>query len=184
MPRFQPCPKEVENLAQSVLEKHESHRPLIDMKVSVAYLFAYGDTDEETGEPLNDALNHHGQKCLGICSITSKKDRALGQKDALIRLDGDWWAGVSEKEQEALLDHELHHLAIKTTKGAVQFDDLGRPILKMRKHDFQVGWFKCIAERNGEHSQEQIQARLAFDMWGQSFWPQLTDGNAGVVKSK
>ncbi len=34
---------------------------------------------------------------------------------------------------------------------------IGRPQLKLRKHDVEVGWFKCVAERNGAASLERIQ---------------------------
>ena len=39
-------------------------------------------------------------------------------------------------ERRALLDHELHHLELKRDKkDRIRKDDLGRPLLRMRKHD-------------------------------------------------
>ena len=52
-------------------------------------------------------------------------------------------------------------------------DDLGRPILQLRMHDFEVGWFKEIAARHGEASQERQQAHAVMQDSGQYFWPDI-----------
>ena len=173
MPTFQKCDKSVRDMAESLLKEFESHKPLIDAKVNVDFVFAFCDRDDD-GQPMNDALMLHGVKALGVARKLGLKDRAMGRGDAEICLDGDYWGEkATDAQQRALLDHELHHLAVKTTKGQFVYDALGRPVIRMRKHDFQVGWFKCIADRHGKHSQEQIQAAYALDAMGQSFWPQL-----------
>lgn len=89
-----------------------------------------------------------------------------GLGDAEILIDADWWEKANEAERKALLDHELQHFA-KTDK----VDDLGRPKLKMRRHDVQVGWFKSVAERNGVSSQERLQAAQMMHEHQQVFWP-------------
>jgi hypothetical protein len=52
-------------------------------------------------------------------------------------------------------------------------DDLGRPKLRMRKHDINFGWFNQVAKRHGSASQERIQARMILDEAGQFYWPDL-----------
>lgn len=183
MSTYQKCPKDIHQMAHEILSQFESHKPLVDHGVTLSLLFAYGDRDEETGELKSDAIKHHGHRALGLCRIVSEKDRIKNNPDAEILLDGDNWPSVSEESQRALLDHELHHLSVKATKGIVQHDCAGRPKLKMRKHDVEVGWFKIIADRHGEHSMEQQQAKHLFDVCGQYFWPQLMPPTA-VKESK
>lgn len=180
MPTYKKSPQTVKDMAKSILEQFESHHPIRDAGVRVDILMAYPEYDEETGEPLNDALKHQGQKALGICRIVNLKDRTKGLGDAEILLDGHWWDNTaSEEQQRALLDHELHHLAVKKKGEEIQKDDLGRPKLRMRKHDYQFGWFTTIAERHGIHSQERIQARAMMEIAGQYYWPEIaqTEGS-------
>lgn len=165
---------EVTEMAASILTKFESHHPLLEAKVRVDYVFAYGERDEDTGARIGDALTKNGFRAFGIARKLSLKDRAMGRGDAEIAIDGDWWKETaSEEMQAALLDHELHHLQLKTKKGQIVYDDLGRPELKLRKHDVEVGWFALIADRHGKHSLEQIQAKAIMDFHGQMFWPLL-----------
>lgn len=177
MSTYQKCPKDVHQMAQSIISEFESHKPLSDCGVTLSLLFAYGDRDDETGELNGDAITHHGQRALGLARIVNEKDRVKGNPDAEIILDGDYWVIIDEPVQRALLDHELHHISVKTTKGIIQHDCAGRPKLKMRKHDIEIGWFKCIAERHGKNSMEQQQAARMMDFCGQYFWPQLTQSS-------
>lgn len=185
MPKFSKCDKDVYEMAQSILDEFESHKPLIECKVRVDLVFAFADVDEETGEKLNDALTHQGRKAHGVARKLATKDRAMGRGDVEVCLDGDYWKETaSEEMQRALLDHELHHFAVKTSKGQFCYDDLGRPVIRLRKHDVEVGWFGIIADRHGKHSQEQIQAKTIMDAYGQFYWPALAPTNSmAVVKS-
>ena len=99
------------------------------------------------------------------------KDRAKGQGDAEIIIDEIWWQDASEQAREALIDHELYHLEVKTDKNNHPAkDDLDRPKLLMRKHDYQFGWFNAIASRHAEHSVEVYQATNLFDEAGQTYF--------------
>lgn len=99
----------------------------------------------------------------------------LGRGDAEISLDGDWWRTASEEERRALLDHELHHIAPELNQNSQPItDDIGRPKIHMRKHDFQFGWFTIIAERHGLASAECIQAKGMMDAAGQYYWPGIS----------
>jgi len=169
-------------MAQSLLREFESHLPILESGVTFSLLFAFGDRDEDTGELTSDALTLHGQRALGIARKVSEKDRVKGLPDAEILLDGDYWPTVDEEKQRALLDHEMHHISLKVSKGQIQHDCAGRPKLKLRKHDVEIGWFKCIAERHGAASIERQQAQHILDSCGQYFWPQI--GNAEAALSK
>ncbi len=173
MSTFRKCPAAVADLAREILCAHETHTPLLDARLKIDFVFAYGDRDDND-KLIGDALKHHGVKALSICRNLALKDRAMGRGDAEISLDGDWWEDeATEAQQEALLDHELHHIEVRTKDGAVLTDDLQRPLLRLRPHDFQFGWFKIIAARHQLSSQECIQARAIADDAGQLFWPFL-----------
>lgn len=172
MPTYKKPTIEAEDMCRKLMEQF--HPLSVEAGVKVDLLFAFPDYDETTGEPTNDALKSQGYKCLGVARKVSLKDRTKGHGDAEITLDGDWWEKASEEEQRALLDHELQHL-VATAKR----DDLGRPILKMRKHDTQVGWFAVIAQRHGVHSQERKQAASIVEVLGQFYFPELLNQTGG-----
>lgn len=179
MATFEQCDKSVENMAGQLLHRYESHKPLLIADAKIDYVFAYGARNDE-GELTGDALKKNGVKALGIARIVPLKERALGRGDAEVSLDGDWWKNTNDEERQAVLDHELHHFAVKVDNGNnIKTDDLGRPMLRMRKHDVDVGWFKVIAERHGVSSVEQIQARQIMDAYGQYFWPDIADAVKG-----
>lgn len=182
MPTFQKCPKEIYTLAQKILQKHESHAPLLDAKVRIDLVFAFADISEKTNEPTNCALSKNGVKALGICKKIGLKERALDHGDAEIALDGDWWAQAGESEREALLDHELHHIEVRVDERGILLDDLKRPMLRMRKHDFEFGWFNLVAQRNGMFSLERQQARKMLESHGQLYWPEIAGTHTDVVE--
>lgn len=169
MPTFKRCDESVSEMAQNLISSFKTHKHLLDYEVKIDFVFAYGDRDEVTTEKKNDALTKNGVKALGICRKLPLKDRAMGRADAEISIDGDWWETATDDDRRALLDHELHHIAVKSSDR----DDLGRPKLGMRPHDFEFGWFKVIAQRHGMASQEQKQARRMMDEGGQFFWPDI-----------
>lgn len=184
MSTFQKCNGEVRKMAAEILNEFESHKPLLDAKVIIDYVFAYGERDDD-GKLVSDALTHNGVKALGITRKMPLKERVMGRGDAEITLDADYWNGTANEEmQRALLDHELHHIALKVKKGQMLYDAHGRPELKLRKHDVTVGWFATIAARHGKWSMEQIQAKAIVDMFGQYLFPQLAGPTQAVTKAK
>jgi hypothetical protein len=173
MSTFKRCPDEVNQMANQILCEFDTHRPLLDARVTVDYVFAFADIDEQTQEPVGNALSKNGVRALGLCRKIALKDRALGRADAEISIDGQWWEDATDAERRALLDHELHHIAVKTDKRGLVRDDLGRPVIQLRKHDYEFGWFKVIAARHGRASQERQQAGEMMLDAGQYFWPHI-----------
>lgn len=173
MSTFKKCPPEVAELAREILCEFTTHKPLLDARVKVDFIFAHADVDAN-GIKRRPAIVHGGVRALGYCRRLGLKDRTMGRGDAEIVLDGDWWIEATAKQSRALLDHELHHIEVVTDKhGRVQWDDLGRPRLKLRPHDFEFGWFIEIARRHGVASQECVQAKVMVDAAGQLLWPDL-----------
>lgn len=190
MSTYAPAPRAVHDLKQHVLMTFADHqvspagmgryREIIESRLQIDLLMAHADIDPETQQRVGDALKLHGVKALGICSIVNLKTRTRGLGDVLIELDGDWWDEADDEARMALLDHELTHIDFKREKNGVtiQRDDLNRPLVKMRPHHFEVGWFAHVAMRHGQHSLERKAARLAFEEFGQAFWPQLVEQTA------
>lgn len=169
MSSYERCPNGVEEMARDILCQYASHKPLLDARVKIDFVFAFSDPD--SGRP---AIMLGGYPALGVARRIGLKDRALGRGDAEVMLDGDWWKEATGERKRALLDHELHHFEVKTDKhGRFDWDDLNRPRLLLRKHDFDFGWFTIIAERHGKHSTEHLQFKTICDAAGQFYWPEL-----------
>lgn len=167
---------EVKELASEVLCKHETHKPLLDAKVRIDYFFAYPNKDTD-GNYVGDALKLHGVKCNALAKVNNYEKRFKGQGDCEVLIDGEWWEEhTGKQERRALLDHELHHFDVrKDADDGVAKDKLSRPLLRMRRHDVQFGWFALVAARNGEWSQERIQAKglIENETYHQAFWPTI-----------
>lgn len=178
MSTFQKADQETMDLAAEVLCAFATHKPLLDAKVKIDLVFAYGSRTE-SGMLTSHALTHRGVRALGLASKLKLKDRAMGRGDAEVALDHDWWEEASDLQRRALLDHELHHVSVKTDKlGRFQYDDLRRPVLVLRRHDFEFGWFRIVAERHGPFSIERLQAKNMMDEAMQSFWPEMFEDKA------
>lgn len=134
--------------------------------VTVTGLFAF---DSESSDAV---LKHQGYPAGAVVRITPLKDRALGIADATIVVDRAGWLALSQRQRNALIDHELTHLERKLDKdsGDQLFDVLDRPKLTMRKHDHQFGWFDEVAQRHGEASPEVRQARVLMESSGQLYF--------------
>jgi hypothetical protein len=138
---YEPCDAGVRELADELIRSHFGE--LKEAGVTVAYLFA--------SNPDGPALTHGGYEAAGIAKINNLKDRVEGKTDATIFVSAEWWQDKSDREREALLFHELYHFEVKRDEknGRVSRDDINRPKLKIRKHDFQVGGFHRVAQEYG-----------------------------------
>ena len=155
MPHFRKGNDHECELLSEVLEKH--HPELHDAELIVDVLVAFA-TKNEQGEPRGPALSHGGYPAIATVRINSLKQRVLGGGDALVTLDGDRWGDFSPLQQRAILDHELTHLElVEGEEGGVEGDDIGRPRLRLRKHDHQFGWFDDVVRRHGANSVEWSQ---------------------------
>ncbi len=128
---------------------HLYHPDLEEMKVTVQVLFAHKYDKDGEAEP---AMITRGHEVLAKISITNLQDRTRGIPDAKLVIDRVFgWARLSESRRLALIDHELTHLNLTLDKdGIVKTDDLGRPKLHMRHHDWELTGFAEICERHGE----------------------------------
>jgi hypothetical protein len=125
------------------------HQELSTAGVTVEILHASG------------GLKHHGYNAAAVVKVRSLADRAAGSADVRIVLDGDGWEHWDRKRRQAVIDHELEHIEVQyDEEGSVKLDDLGRPKIKLRLHDHQVGIFEDVIKRNKQFAVDaQVMAR-------------------------
>lgn len=144
------------------------HPQIKSADVSFCILFVFADTDKD-GMPKGPALKLHGVPALATMKIISLKLRAHGLSDAEILIDGDRWGGLTDRQRVALLDHELNHIEPNYKDNMLVLDDLNRPKLSIRQHDYNFGWFIDVVQRHGESSVESMQANAFMEESGQLF---------------
>lgn len=152
-------PDDVPALASLILS--EFHPELAEANVTLGYLFAFNKKGA--------AIKLHGYPCQATIKVNSYKDRKQGKPDATIEIDGANWYDKTEDEKLAILDHEITHLIVVHDRktGLMKVDDLGRPKLKLRLHDYQLGGFRAVAERHGQAAPEVQQVANWRDRFGQ-----------------
>jgi hypothetical protein len=145
----------------------EYHAVLGEEGVTVSILMAHAAIGDD-GDPKGPALKHHGVPAFATIRRTTLKQRVAGMADAEMTIDGDRWPHMPVAQRRAIIDHELTHLDLVIKEDGLERDDHGRPKLRLRPHDVEVGWFYEVAERHGDDSQERQQARaIAMDQHGQ-----------------
>lgn len=157
MPLYEKANAECYRICENMLKLY--HGSLVDVGVTVDILFAKPKPDKngET-DPAAVTVKHGGYPAAAVVKVNSFKLRAQGHADAEITIDHERWTVTPEDRKDALIDHELEHLELKLDKdGNVARDDLDRPMLKLRPHDHQFGWFDSVARRHGAASYEMQQ---------------------------
>ncbi len=168
---FEKATEDEVDFLQEVMVEFEPD--LAAKRVTVAFLFARGETTD--AGHYKPPLVKKGVRAIADVKINSYADRVEGKSDATIRYDVEQWDQHSDAVRRAVLHHELHHLMLQMGEYGVKTDDAGRPMLKMRPHDFEVGWFKDIAAIHGHNAVETHQAGLLLDDAGQMLWPWAPD---------
>lgn len=169
MKAYDLAPEHIVNRANRMLETY--HQDLANIGLKLDILIATSDS--------GPAVAVGGYPALACIRILNIKDRVKGNGDAEITIDASAYERMSSAQQDALIDHELAHLILcRDDEGTALFDDHDRPKLKMRKHDYQLGWFTEIARRHGKDSVEVSQARILWTEDGQAFFPMITKGDA------
>lgn len=159
------CDDEVQAIVDRMLKANHLKRiGLSDEDLTVGCIF-YIPGEKDPG------LRLHGYRCGAIIKANSAKHRAQGLPDAEITIDHETWHNMEPAERDALIDHELEHLDVKRTKGAIKRDGSGRPVIKLRLHDWELGGFRVIAERHGKNAPEVRMAQAFATDYGQLLFP-------------
>lgn len=156
---YEQAERAVYQLAERIISDHHPHLVAQDGSqiVRLCILTAARSADDKSGEP---AVSWHGYAAGAVVSVIPYKQRVDKRADAEIIIDAKWWDAATQRQRDALLDHEITHLELKKDKhGFVETDDEGRPKLKLRLHDWQLGGFHSIALRYGSAAPEVEMAR-------------------------
>jgi len=157
-----------QTILDSITEIIREHHTLLDASDATFEVLFVSDIDKD-GE-IHQALACHGYPAAATVKIHSLPLRALGLGDFLITVDAATWASLSTAERTALLDHELCHVEAIENDGDFEHDDLGRPKLRLRKHDWQLGGFVGIAKRHHNRALEVQAVKRCKTEGGQFFW--------------
>lgn len=124
----------------------------LDPRPTLSILMAESDKDDKP------ALKHHGYPAAALISITSPEERVAGGSDLRLKIDNIAWSRMNERRREALIAHELLHIDVTTVPGRDTepvTDDYGRPKVKLRLHDWEVGGFSQIVDWYGDDAVEK-----------------------------
>lgn len=160
------------------------HHDLANARVNIGVIMAANPKD-------GPAVSHGGYPALASVKVVPLKDRITKGYDAEMLIDASFWKTTTEETRMALLDHELSHLELKKPKERKQdkkkkvdaeeegadddddtiagqsflVDDIGRPILKMKKGDWNVGdGFVEVVRRHGVNAVERVNIKSAESM--------------------
>lgn len=158
---------EVHLMAREILE---SHHPELRMGID-----KHGRAEYPTlcimmasGAENASSVQLHGYDCAAVIKVVAYDQRVDSRRDAEIKIDQRTWDEITEPQQRALLDHEITHLelVIDDKTGIVKTDDAGRPKLRLRLHDWQLGGFRSISQRYGPDALEVMEARKFQERYG------------------
>ncbi len=128
-------------------------KDLDEFEVTIAVIKAERKLNKDGDATEGPVLALHGYECAATIRITTYAQRVLKIPDAILTINWEQWEGLTKGQKEALLDHELTHLVIsRDAENTPRYDDLGRPLLRMRKHDWHLGGFLEVVERHGIQS--------------------------------
>lgn len=87
---------------------------------------------------------------LGKMQICNEANRKLHNVDAILYLNHETWQDLTDHQREALLFHEVHHLAISLDKhGDVKRTDDDRICYRNRAHPIEE--FPAVTKRYGAY---------------------------------
>ena len=140
----------------------QNHPELAKEKVTIDTIVARRESRKEGAIV---ALKKDGHAVLAQIKITSLQDRSRGIADAKLVIDDYGWLRLSDVRKTAVIDHAMEHLTLAKSRASKRNgyfsgpkrDDLGRPMLKIRPHDWVLTGFKSVTERHGDNSVEANQ---------------------------
>lgn len=167
------APKAIDDLIAQTLKQH--HPQLHELQVKVTAWLAYAPRDKD-GVRTGPALKWAGYEAAATIKVCNAKQRAQGLGDAEMCIEGDRWGGWSEAEKAALIDHEITHLEIcRDGTGLVKSHVDGRPKLRARLHDWELGGFEDVVRRHGASAIEQKELGVFMDHHGELVFSFMKD---------
>jgi hypothetical protein len=93
--------------------------------------------------------DNDGHLILGKCVKVSDLQKEFAAYDFIILLNREVWEDLefTAEKKRALVDHELCHAAGVTDDDGAKYDERGRRVFRVRKHDVEE--FYAIINRHG-----------------------------------
>ena len=90
-----------------------------------------------------------GHLVLGKCIKATDLQREFSDYDFIILLNREVWedSEFTDEKKRALVDHELCHATVATDDDGEKYDERGRKVWRVRKHDIEE--FYAIINRHG-----------------------------------
>jgi len=150
----------------------KDHANLHKSKIQIAVRFVANDP----GKP---ELVEHGQPVGARIRVVKLADRSIVPWDAVIDVAARIWSNLDPRQRLGLLDHQLAHLVVpEDERGKPKLDTDGRPILRNRNHDWNLGGFREVVQRHGPASPEARQVAVLYETDGQALFPWVADAAA------
>lgn len=159
---YERCGSDVRDLIARTLKANYPELASLGMTVDAVFVSAQNADDEPVC-----ALKRHGIPAAAQIQITPLSDRARGMADVKLTIDAYAWSRLSATSSAALIDHELQHIDRVASETDNGIDDLGRPKLKLRPHDWELAGFATVAKRHGEAAVEVIEVKRFEAEFGQ-----------------
>lgn len=163
MNTHKPAGLDIARRLKRLLKRH--HEDLHKSRARIDAIFV--TTDGEDGAPVKEK----GILCIASPVIVPARYRGGMKADAVVLIDKDGFDELTDKQQDAWLDHALQHLQPSMQEDVIATDGNDRPKLKLRAHDVTMGFFSDIAKRWGENSPEVIACRGLVDHSREVFLP-------------
>ena len=157
------------------------HKDLKSHGVKIGVIFALSADDEKP------AVKHGGYPAIACVKLVTGKDKVTKDYEVEMLVDASAWRSLSSESKLAVIDHELAHVVIKKRKvkkkkndnvkqdddtppeEEVVFDDRNRPVLKLKKADWNVGdGFADVVARHGQNAVEYLNIKQAEQMAAQA----------------
>lgn len=135
---------------RKVLSLHHSRLIEVSARVSITFVRAFDKDDE----PI-PSLKFAGANAVALVKLVSPERKLRIPFDAEIKIDGYLWDELTELSKDALIDHELNHLQVKTDANGVPIlDDQNNAKLKLVPDDFVLTGFFNVIRHYGENANE------------------------------
>lgn len=145
---YEKCDEDAPQFKAMKAMMHKYHCDLEKAGVTIDILLATNDEGKS-------AVKLHGWPCFATIKVMSYKDRVAGSADARMTIDLDKWSELHEDQRNALIDHELEHLELVLDKvNNVKTDDIGRPKMRCKPHDYELSGFASVVQRHKDASIE------------------------------
>lgn len=146
MAYYRPAPDSVVAIVEHVMEAY--HEDLLDARIGILFR--------------DEAPVVNGRVKLGAAKKVADDLRPYVPYDFLIWFAEDIWERLSERQRQALADHELQHCSFEGHKAS------------MRKHDIEE--FTCIIERHGFWWPGDLADRMVYAVQGALPMPDMHSG--------